>query len=65
MKRIFYNTNGNAYYILFGGIGKKSLLCNLEKEQYVICSILEDDSWWQGNYFISFEDAYKKWKGEK
>lgn len=41
-ERIFVNTNGNTYYILFG-----------------------ENTWWQGNYFEDFEEAYKSWKGNK
>lgn len=62
-KKLFYNNNGNTYYILFGGKGKKSFLCNIERQQYVICAVLEADSWWQGNYFENFEEAYRSWKG--
>ncbi len=65
MGKIFNNTNGNSYYILFGGIGKRSFLCkitNNECVQYVICAILEDNSWWQGNYYESFEEAYEYWR---
>lgn len=62
-KKLFYNNNGNTYYILFGGKGKKSFLCNIERQQYVICAVLEEDSWWQGNYFENFEEAYRSWKG--
>lgn len=62
MKKLFYNVNGNTYYILFGGIGMKSFLCNVSIEQYVICAILESNSWWQGSYFNNFEEAYEKWK---
>lgn len=65
MKKIFHNINGNSYYILFGTKGKRAFLCNLEKNnsaQYVICAILEENSWWQGSYFEDFEDAYNYWK---
>ncbi len=61
MEKIFYNTNGNTYYILFGGKGERAFLCNICIEQYVICAILEENSWWQGQYFDNFEEAYKKW----
>lgn len=63
MKKLFYNINGNTYYILFGEIGKKAFLCNVEYEQYVICQILEKHSWWQGSYFNEFDKAYQAWKG--
>lgn len=63
MNKLFYNMNGNTYFVLFGGKGNKSFLCNVESEQYVICQILEDNSWWQGNYFDTFEEAYEAWKG--
>lgn len=66
MDKIFYNSNGNVYYILFGGKGKKSFLCKINDNdctQYVICAILEEHSWWQGSYFEDFEEAYKSWKG--
>ena len=62
MKKIFYNINGNTYYILFGTKGEWAFLCNVNLEQYVICAILEEDSWWQGQYFDNFEEAYKEWK---
>lgn len=63
MNKLFYNMNGNTYYILFGGKGKKAFLCNVEYEQYVICQMLEEYSWWQGSYFEEFEEAYQAWKG--
>lgn len=63
MNKLFYNMNGNTYYILFGEIGEKAFLCNVESEQYVICQILEPYSWWQGSYFSEFEEAYNVWKG--
>lgn len=65
MDKIFHNSNGNSYYILFGGKGKKSFLCNLNNNgsaNYVICAILEENSWWQGNYYESFEEAYEDWR---
>lgn len=62
-KKLFYNENGNTYYILFGEKGQKSFLCNIERQQFVICAILEEHSWWQGSYFENFEEAYKNWKG--
>lgn len=62
MKNLFYNNNGNVYYILFGGKGKRTFLCNVNCKQYVICSMLEENSWWQGQYFEDFEEAYKEWK---
>ncbi len=61
MNKLFRNENGNTYYILFGGKREKSFLCNINQEQYVICAILEENSWWQGQYFDSFEEAYKEW----
>lgn len=63
MNKIFYNINGQIYYVLFGGKGEKSLLCNVNEEQYVICQLLEENSWWQGSYFNKFEEAFKTWKG--
>lgn len=63
MNKIFYNLNGEAYYVLFGKKKEKSLLCNLKTEQYVICEILEENTWWQGSYFYTFDEAYKNWKG--
>lgn len=27
-----------------------------------ICAILEENSWWQGNYYESFEEAYEDWR---
>lgn len=62
MKNLFYNNNGNVYYILFGEKGKRAFLCNVNYKQYVICSILEENSWWQGQYFEDFEEAYEEWK---
>lgn len=65
MDKIFHNFNGNSYYILFGEKGKKSFLCNLNDNnnaKYVICAILEENSWWQGNYYESFEEAYEDWR---
>lgn len=44
-KKLFFNNNGSTYYILFGGKGKKSFLCNIERQQFVICAILEENSW--------------------
>ncbi len=63
MNKLFYNMNGNTYYIWFGEKGKKALLCNVEHEQYVICEMIEEYSWWQGSYFNTFEEAYGAWKG--
>ncbi len=65
MDKIFNNENGNSYYILFGGKGTRTFLCNLNENysaQYVICAILEENSWWQGSYFEDFDEAYKYWK---
>ena len=65
MDKIFHNSNGNSYYILFGGKGKKSFLCNLNNNSsanYVICAILEENSWWQETYYESFEEAYEDWR---
>lgn len=62
MEKIFYNTNGNVYYVLFGGKGEKSFLCNVNREQYVICKILKDYSWYYGQYFENFEQAYEVWQ---
>ncbi len=67
MDRIFYNLNGNTYYILFGEIGKAAFLCNFESNnggQYVLCRLLDKNTWWHGEYFEDFEEAYKRWKGE-
>ncbi len=61
MNRLFYNLNGNTYYILFGKEGERAFLCNINTEQYVICAILEENAWWQGQYFNNFEEAYEKW----
>lgn len=65
MNKLFYNSNGNTYYILFGGKGQKSFLCNIKRQQFVICAVLEENSWWHGNYFENFEEAYKSWKGNE
>ena len=62
MEKIFHNINGNSYYVLFGSKGKRAFLCNLNSEQYVICAMLEENSWWQGNYFQDFEEEYNYWK---
>ena len=61
MDKIFYNINGNMYYILFGKKGERAFLCNTNTEQYVICAILEENEWWQGQYFNNFEEAYEEW----
>lgn len=65
MKKLFHNMNGYTYYILFGKRGEKAFLCNVDIEQYVICAILEEHSWWQGEYFNNFEEAYKEWNKQK
>lgn len=62
MEKLFLNINGNSYAIIQGGKGKKSLLMNLYREQYVVCAILEENSWWQGDYFDNFEEAYEYYK---
>lgn len=62
--KLFYNENGEAYYILFGKQGERALLLNINKEQYVICRILEKISWWNGSYYIDFDSAYQDWKEE-
>lgn len=59
MEKLFLNANGNSYAIVQGGKGKKSLLMNLNYEQYVVCAMLEENSWWQGNYFDNFDEAYR------
>lgn len=48
MSKLFYNNNGHTYYVLFGQKGETAFLCNVDIEQYVICAILEEHSWWQG-----------------
>ena len=60
--KLFYNINGNTYYILFGKKGKKAFLCNVDCEQYVICQVLEENSWHYGNYFFNFKEAYEAWE---
>ncbi len=62
MEKLFLNMNGNSYAIVQGGKGKKSLLMNLNYEQYVVCAMLEENSWWQGNYFDNFDEAYEYYK---
>ena len=62
MSKLFYNLNGNTYYILFGKRKERALLCNIDTEQYVICQILEENNWWHGEYFYNFDEAYKKYK---
>lgn len=67
MDKIFYNENGEVYYILFGGKGTRTFLCNVADNgsaPFVVCKILEDNSWWHGSYFETFDDAYKFWKEE-
>ncbi len=61
-EKIFHNVNGNTYYILFGRKGGSAFLCNLNANNYVICVILEENSWWHGCYFEDFETAYEYWK---
>ena len=61
MDKLFYNLNGNTYYILFGKQGERAFLCNVSADQYVICATLEKNSWWQGQYFNNFEEAYEQW----
>ena len=65
MERLFVNSNGRSYAIVKGGKGKRSLLINIYSNECVVCAILEDDSWWQGNYFEDFDEAYKFFKEEK
>lgn len=65
MEKLFSNMNGNSYAIIQGGKGKKSLLMNLYSEQYVVCAKLEENSWWQGNYFDNFEEAYEYYKNRR
>lgn len=65
MDKLFHNVNGHIYYILFGKKGEMAFLCNINIEQYVICSILEENSWWQGQYFNNFEEAYEQWNKQK
>lgn len=60
---LFYNENGEIYYILFGQKGKKAFLCNVNRKQYVICQLLEEKNWFHGNYYCDFEEAYNVWKG--
>lgn len=65
MSKLSYNDNGHTYYVLFGQKGETAFLCNVDIEQYVICAILEEHSWWQGQYFNNFEEAYEYWKNWK
>ena len=60
--KLFYNINGNTYYVLFGKKGEKAFLCNINCNQYVICQLLEENSWLHGNYYCDFEEAYDDWK---
>lgn len=60
--KLFYNANENMYFVLFGKEGEKAFLCNVNYEQYVICQLLEKNSWWHGNYYFNFEEAYETWK---
>ena len=60
--KLFYNNNGEIYYILFGKKGEKAFLCNTESEQYVICQLLEEHSWWHGSYYSNFKEAYSDWR---
>lgn len=64
MKNMFFNSNGNAYYILFGKIGETAFLCDINKDEYIIVAMLEQNSWYHGNYFYNFEDAYNYWRRE-
>ena len=64
MNKRFCNDNGNQYYILFGKIGERAFLCNLDEDQYVIVEMLEPTSWWHGIYYSNFNEAYLDWKGE-
>lgn len=62
MKKLFINMNGNSYYLLFGSKGEPALLLNMNCNQYIVCAILEEASWWQGNYFEDFDKAYEYYK---
>ena len=62
MKKLYVNSNGQVYYLLFGKIGKPSLLLNMNYDQYVVVRMLEKNSWWHGEYFINFDDAYDFYK---
>lgn len=62
MERLFINNNGECYHILFGQIGSPALLSNMNEKQYVICRILEENSWWHGEYFSDFDEAYEYYK---
>ena len=59
MKKLFSNSNGRNYCVVKGGFGKRSLLVNMDIDEYVVCAILEENSWWQGHYFSDFDEAYK------
>ena len=60
--RYFENDNGQEYVIVAGGKGKTSLLINLYSSQCVVCANLQETSWYQGNYFNDFDEAYKYFK---
>lgn len=62
MEKLFHNLNGSTYYILFGKIGEKAFLCNINKDEYVIVAMLEENSWYHGNYFFDFDKAYEYWR---
>lgn len=65
MNKIFKNENGNVYYILYGEKGQRAFLCNMNFDQYVICKVLEDNSWWHGTYFDKIDDAFEYWQNNK
>ena len=36
--------------------------CDINKEEYVIVAMLEENSWYHGNYFFDFDKAYEYWR---
>lgn len=62
MKKLFSNSNGRNYCVVKGGLGKRSLLVNMNIEEYVVCAVLEENSWLYGSYFNNFDEAYKYYK---
>ncbi len=61
-KNNLFVCQAGVYFLLKGEIGKPAMLLDTNSNEIVICEMLEDNSWWHGNYYFNFDEAYKVWK---
>lgn len=63
----FDNKNGKRYWKIFGEAGKPGLLISLTDEtdygpKYIVAGVMESASWYGGQYFADFDEAYNEYK---